>query len=168
MKLLKVLNSSVEEPKGYKTRLTVKAVILDDKKRVLLTDGLLVGGGVEQDEVLEVALKRECIEEAGILVDSFEPLGVVVQYRDALKKRYEIHGFRVRFREKIGEPTTTQEREVGRSLSWFSLPEAETMLKERIEEIERVGNLDSKTDTYQSLLFNTMTSLIFLQEVKLH
>lgn len=166
MQPIKILKSSFEEPSDYKSRLTVKAVVLDGNGSVLLFDNALLGGGVEEGESLEEAIKRECLEEAGILVDSLEPLGIVIQYRDALKKKYEVHGFSARFIEKISEPTTTQESEMKRSTSWLAWSEAEDTLKKNIEEIERVGNQNPTSDKYQAQLFNTMTSLIFLRRVK--
>lgn len=158
--------SSSVAPKGYTDRLTVKAAVLNDDGQVLLFGHFLLGGGVEKDEGLERALKRECLEEAGVLIDHLVPIGIVIQYRDALKKRYEIHGFRAHFVEKISEPTTTDEAEKKRTTVWMTLSEAKENLQKRIEEIEMIGNQDPASDQYQAQLFNTMTSLAFLQEIQ--
>lgn len=163
---LRILASSFEEPKGYTDRLTVKAVVLNEVGRILLFGGSLLGGGVEKDEDLEWALKRECLEEAGVLIDSLKPIGIVIQYRDALKKRYEIHGFLTRFIEKISEPTTASESEKKRTVTWLTLLEAKESLQNKINEIEKIGNQDPASDKYQAELFNTMTSLVFLQEIE--
>ena len=163
---IQILNASSIEPEGYVDRPTVKAVVIDENNRVLLFAGALLGGGVETGEDLPVALARECQEEAGIKIEVLDALGVVIQFRDVLKRRYVIHGFLTRFVERLSKPTTTQESEQKRTVTWYEVAEAEQLLVEEIKAIEEAGNMDVAKDKYQAELFNTKTALIFLQEAK--
>ncbi len=166
MQPISILMTSSEEPNGYENRPTVKAVVIDEDGYTLLFGLSLLGGGVEEGESLEEAIHRECLEEAGILVEIIAPLGEVIQYRDALKKRHEIQGFLVRFLHQQSEPTTTQAREMNRSLTWLTFNEAESMLEKRIAEVEEVRETYSAGDAYQSALYSATTALVFLREAK--
>lgn len=163
---IQILNASSIEPEGYTDRPTVKAVVIDQDNRVLLFSGALLGGGVETGEDLPTALARECLEEAGIEIEVLDALGVVIQFRDAFKKRYVIHGFLARFIAQQGEPTTTQENEQKRTVTWYGVAEAEQLLVDEIIKIEEVGDTNAVEDKYQSELFNTKTALCFLQEAR--
>lgn len=164
MQPLATFCSSANEPVDYVPRPTVKAVVLDESKRVLLFSGSLLGGGVEKGETDEAALHRECLEEAGISIEIVKPLGIVIQFRDVLKKRYEIHGVVARYVAKVSEPTTTSESEKRRIVAWHTLPEAISMLEKSVEEFERANAKETFDDSYQARLYNAKTALIFLQE----
>lgn len=166
MRPTNVLMSFSEEPSDYQNRPTVKAVVIDEDGDTLLFGLSLLGGGVEEGESLEAAIHRECLEEAGILIEILAPLGEVIQYRDALKKRHEIHGFLVRFVRQQSEPTTTQKREMNRSLTWLTFDKAEYMLEKRIAEVEEARETYPAGDAYQSALYSATTALVFLREAK--
>lgn len=164
MKLLKVLSVGKPEPTDYTTRLTAKAVVMDKNGNTALFSGLLLGGGVKEVETIEEALHRECIEEAGITVEILRSLGVVVQYRDKLKKKYEIHGFLARVVGENSTPTTKQSDELGKTTEWLSLDEARIMFEKRISELESLPADRLADDSIQGKLYNTITALIFLNE----
>lgn len=125
--LLKILNANAAEPASYEYRPTVKVVVINDKHEVLLYNNFLMGGGVEDGETIEQAVARECLEEAGAVVRIEKELGTVVQYRDFIKKKYEIFGFLAQL-ESLGKPITTQEDEVGKTVGWKTLDEAKKIL----------------------------------------
>jgi 8-oxo-dGTP pyrophosphatase MutT (NUDIX family) len=59
-------------------------IILDDEGRVLLlkdSDGMLEtpGGGIEHEESIDQAIRRECMEELGVVLKSYDsrPLFVI-------------------------------------------------------------------------------------------
>ncbi len=54
---------------------------------------LLPGGGVEGLESDEEAIMRELQEELGATVKHILPIGVVVQYRTHLGRRYIVRGY---------------------------------------------------------------------------
>ncbi len=167
MNILQVLNDQVAEPTDYTARPTVKAVILNDKNEVLLFGGSLVGGGVEDGETLEQALDRECLEEVGAVIRELKPLGMVIQYRDEWKKRYEIQGYLAKFVETRSAPTTKSESELSRSLSWKTIAEAKQLLRASLEELNAPEERAKQVgDAKQASRFNTQTSLTFLEEAE--
>jgi len=95
MKLLREINdkdagTGAEErfDKPYQLRKAVRAVLLNDKQQVALINvsknkyHKLPGGGVDEGESLEQALKREVMEEVGYEMELKEGIGVIVEYRN--------------------------------------------------------------------------------------
>ncbi len=160
---LRILKSQEEEPTDYATRLTGKVIVLNEAGEVLLFGGLLLGGGIEEHESIEEGVRRECLEEAGVTIGELHPLGQVVQFRDVYKKRYEIHGFFANFVEQVSDPITKSASERQRTKAWTPISEAIQLLQAEIRQIEQTGNQHPETDAYQSALFNTQTTLAFLE-----
>ena len=71
------------------TRLAVRAVISKNHKLYMIQTNLgdvkFVGGGLEKDETHVDALKREALEEAGIIIDISSLLGTTYQLRKDFK-----------------------------------------------------------------------------------
>jgi len=162
-----ILNANISEPTDYEVRKTVKAVVVDEKGNTLTFGPYLLGGGVEEGESDEEAIAREMIEEAGIEVEILRPLGTVVGYRDALKRKYVVNGYLCRYKEKICEPTTTEEGEMNQVLKWHSPSEAIHYIESQLEAEKRAQltqEPDRRKDIGQSLLYNKLTALAFLKE----
>ncbi len=68
-------------------RVSSRAIIINEKKEVLLIhssfydDVTFPGGGVDPGEDLIVALKRECIEEVGAVIDSYKEFYMITEKR---------------------------------------------------------------------------------------
>ena len=163
--ILETFKADIVDAIDYVPRPTVKAVILNEKNEVLLFSNMLIGGGVDEGETLGEALARECLEEAGVVVEMGESLGVVIQYRNALKMRYEIHGFIATFIKAVAMPSTTQEDEVGKSCQWKTLEEAIAYLDEKVKRLEQDTEMDRTGDAYYGKLWNAKTHLLFLRKV---
>jgi len=145
----------------YKDRLTVKALILNDKNKVLIiNNGLLPGGGVEDDEDNITALRRESIEELGIAISEIKEIGIVIQYRDLINKKYIIHGYTARFVDNLGKTNPQNQGEAEFTYAWYSVDDAIDLVNSSIKQMEDMGAaLDGAR---QGKLFNRMTTLELL------
>ena len=166
MNIIKIIKATEEEPQGYTMRPTAKGVIFNAVGEVAIYDGLLPGGGVENNETFEEALKRECIEEIGHAIENINELGTVIQYRDLSKRKYEVHGYMA---DVVGDavvPTTTQESEIGRTFTWVTLDEAIHTLEQEIGDLQKADQTLYPGDTYQAKLYNRQTAVFLLRETK--
>ena len=75
-----------EDIDKFEVRRAARAVVFDSDKNVgILYVGKynyhkLPGGGLEGNEVIEEALKRECLEEIGCSIKMFGELGEIIEY----------------------------------------------------------------------------------------
>jgi len=145
------IDASVE----YMDRLTVKVVIVDDNKVLILNKGLLPGGGVDENESDQVAIVRELNEELGATVRDVKEIGTVVQYRNFLSKRYVINGY-VATLDSIGGSTNPQDKGEARFVqTWLSVKDALAFVSQSIRALEAEPAND---DAYQGRLYNLMTT----------
>jgi len=93
MKNLKIIKdvdigSTFSEPEKYKERKAARAIVFDSEGKVALVYSeknqyyKLPGGGVEEGEDFETAVRRELIEEIGCTVTNIKELGIVEEYRN--------------------------------------------------------------------------------------
>jgi len=152
-----VHNPSIE----YKDRMTVKALIQNDKDEVLIiNDGLLPGGGVEENEAYLDALHRETMEELGINIGDTNELGAVVQFRDFIKRKYIINGYTADYLNNSGIPSPQDEREASFVYNWYTIPDAMQLVDSSISHMyENAVELDGAN---QGKLFNLKTTRAFL------
>jgi len=145
----------------YIDRPTVKVLIFNDRAKVLIiNNGLLPGGGVEDGEEYLDALHRETMEELGINIADVKEVGVVVQYRDFLKKKYVINGYTARYLNSLGDTLPQDEGESQFTYGWHEIHDAMELLDESISRIENSPvRLD---DSYQGKLFNLKTTRLLL------
>jgi 8-oxo-dGTP pyrophosphatase MutT (NUDIX family) len=140
MKLLKVIGEK-DEQRIYRTRKAARAVVFDDDGNVALLyvskHGYykLPGGGVEEGEDFEGALKRECEEEIGCSVEIIKPIGKIIEYRhfpDGANEDQESYYYVARVVGPKGMPHFEQgEIDKGYQQKWATETEAITLLRER-------------------------------------
>lgn len=95
----------------YPERIGAYGIVIRDGK-VLIEIGklgyFLPGGGIDDGETVEEALRREFVEETGYQLTSWKPLAHSVEYRNGPEEGYRqkkvCHFFLVELGEK-GEPT---------------------------------------------------------------
>ena len=166
MHLLQTINENDFEPTDYIERKTVRALILDDiGTKVLCFGWNLPGGGVEEGETDEEALKREAIEEAGARIEIIKPLGKVIAYRDFTKKKYVIHGYLCKQIGKLENRTTIDPREVDVEVAWVSIVEAIKNVEREIASIANAYESQGKDEILQAKMNNRKTALAFLKEI---
>lgn len=153
-----IFENSIQEPKFYFSRPTVKGIIIDDQGDIALLHArghyLFPGGGVEKGETLGGAFIRECKEEIGCDVFVIDYLGRYDEYRAVPAKRYEIIFFIARVMGEKGIPTTKDTGEQTVELVWEK--------KERVLELltSQLAILDEEEYPLQ---FNARTHLIAFQ-----
>jgi hypothetical protein len=104
------------------------------------------------------------MEEAGVRVEVLKPLGEVVAYRDAIKKKYVVHGYLCKQVGDFEKPTTISDDEQGIETIWISITDAISQLEREISELEKQETFDDD-DLYHGRIYNRKISLHFLKTV---
>lgn len=144
----------------YTDRPTVKVIIENDNKVLILNEGLLPGGGIDPGESDQDAITRELQEELGITVKDIQEIGTVVQYRNLLEKKYLINGYIAGFETTGGLTNPQDEGEAHFTIQWLTVEDALTFVAESIEEAKLKPMHD---DANEGKLYNLMTTLELLK-----
>lgn len=148
----------------YINRPTVKVLILNDKNEVLIiNNGLLPGGGIEDGEDDITALRREIIEEVGMTVSDVAERDTIIQYRNYLNKKYIIHGYTARYVDSLADTSPQDDGEAQFTYGWYNLEDAKKLLDESIRKTEVTGQVSN--DTAQGKLFNLKTTKMLLDSL---
>jgi len=139
MKFIKTIQFKdlrIEDTDKFEVRLAARAVVFDNDKNIgILYVGKynyhkLPGGGLEGDEAIEEALKRECLEEIGCSTEIFGELGEIIEYRDKWSLKQHSYCYLANVVGKKGSPDFTQkEIDNGFEIKWVSLEEAVKLLE---------------------------------------
>ena len=82
------IGSNTQAPEVYKERKASRAIVYDTDKNVALLHASkksyhkLPGGGIEEEEDIHEALRRETLEEIGCDVTNIRNLGIIEEYRN--------------------------------------------------------------------------------------
>ncbi len=138
MKFLALINPeniSEEEAAKFDTREAARAVVYDKSGNVGILNvskhhyHKLPGGGVEDGESIEGALKRECFEELGCDAEVTGEIGSVVEYRGKFNLKQTSFCFFAKVKGEKGTPSfTEEEREDGFEVQWLPLREMTSLL----------------------------------------
>jgi len=115
----------------YRVRRAVRAIIFDEEGNTVLSHVAkgdywkIPGGGIEEGESIEEALEREAMEEAGVEIEIGDPIGVIIEYRDAWEQLQISYCYHARV---VGEKKVPEydegEREKRFSSHWMPYQEA--------------------------------------------
>ena len=153
-----IKNTSIK----YTDRPTVKVIIRNEDKILILNNGLLPGGGVDSGESETVAIERELLEELGAIVSNVEPIATVIQYRDFLEKRYIVNGFTADLSSMDTATSPQDEGESNFTYEWYDKNAAIELVKRSISSYDSMAIRD---DSQQGKLFNLKTTLEFLRRI---
>lgn len=137
MKLIGSYQDDQYEFKGVaKVRKIVRAVVIDENKRIALTKinntdkfGLrdyyeLPGGGVQQGESLLRALNREMEEEIGCQIHHVSAIGKVVDYYNLIYRENHNYFYLARVKERVPSRLEPEEIERIEAIVWVPITEA--------------------------------------------
>lgn len=110
----------------YELRKSARAIVLNGKGEMATqylktyTYHKLPGGGVDQGETIEQALKREVLEEVGCDCEITRELGIIIEYRNKYKLLHISYGFAAKVVGELGTPTLEEgEIEEGQETLWL-------------------------------------------------
>ena len=97
-------------------------------------------------------------------LEIIKPIGEVVAYRDALKKKYVVHGYLCKHVGDPQKPTTTDPEEQATKTEWVEISTAVKRFQNQIDLLMRDVTLPITDDSLQSRIHNYTTSLTILKE----
>lgn len=152
----------IDESIKYTDRPTVKVIIKRDDAVLLLNNGLLPGGGVDENESDKAAITREIQEELGVIVRDVEEIGSVIQYRNFLNKRYVINGYVAKLASAGGSTNPQDEGEAQFTQTWLTVNDALDFVSHSIA-IAKAKPMDD--DANQGKLYNLMATYELLKQL---
>lgn len=131
-----ITNKENYEEISYKIRKASRAVVFNEENKIAILNvsndnyHKLPGGGIERDEDIITALRRELIEEVGAEVDVLNELGMIIEYRDNFKQLQISYCYLCKVVGEYQETSfTEEEKDNGFILEWVSLNEAISILE---------------------------------------
>ena len=137
IKLINLENVSESQANKYKIRNAARAIVFDENKLVALLHATknyyykLPGGGIEDGEDNEIALRRECKEEIGCDIEIIRELGFTLEYRKKYNLKQTSYCYIAKVVGEKRQPNLTEsEIDEGFTTVWLSLEDAIKKIQE--------------------------------------
>lgn len=114
-------------------RVSSRAIFVNEKKEVMLIhsafydDVTFPGGGVDNGEDLIAALKRECLEEVGAVIDTYSEFCMITEKRAPSKMEANVftsYYFLCTFTDMVENSLLDYEKALGYSTVWMNIEDA--------------------------------------------
>ena len=137
---------------SYKVRKAARTILFDELGKIAILyvskDNYhkLPGGGIEAEENIIEALKREAIEEVGTDIEVLGEIGTIIEYRDEFEQIQISYCYYSKVIGEIRPPSYTEEEvNCGFQLRWVDAKEAFELL-EKDEPYNYVGKFIRERD----------------------
>lgn len=152
------------EPKEYRERKTVKAVVENGLEEIAFVTNpihgfyLLPGGGAESGDLIE-EIKRECDEEINWEIGEVKEVAIIEEYRNRKGLYSETCCFSAKTIKELPEDTRTEEeRDTQLEVRWLNKKEA---LAKLLSQVETLKNGEVK---FYNTGFDILRDYLFLQK----
>ena len=115
----------------YKVRKAARTILVNDKDQIAILNVTnlgfhkICGGGIEFDEDIETALRREVSEETGAEIEIIDELGLTIEWKNTYKAQQISYCYISKVKGEPGNPQfTDSEKSDGFVLEWHTLEEA--------------------------------------------
>lgn len=135
----------------FDEREAARAVMFKDDKIALIYVSKnkyhkLPGGGIEEDENIQMALEREILEETGCEIEVISEIGKSIENKYQQKKHQISFCFIAKVKSIVSNPSFTEkEKSDGFELMWVTLGEAIKLL-ENDSPLDYMGNFIRQRD----------------------
>lgn len=124
-----IIEAGLENKIPTATRYTVRAIIIKDRQLMMtyskkFDDYMTPGGGVEENEDFVEALKRELVEEVGVVADTIKPIGYIEELRSGQKDSIlyqKSHYFEVTIQSMVDTKPEAYEIRFGMTPCWVNI-----------------------------------------------
>lgn len=137
---------------SYKVRKAARTILFDESGKIALLyvskDNYhkLPGGGVEHQENIIEALRREAAEEVGTDIEVLGEVGAIIEYRDEFEQLQISYCYYSKVKGEMGKTSYTEEEiNSGFKLKWINVEEAMDFL-EKDEPYNYVGRFIKERD----------------------
>ena len=152
-----IVSKTIENQTVEKYRLASRGIIYKDGKILMIyakfyNDYTFPGGGVEEGEDEIKALKRECIEEAGVVIKNVRPFYKTLEKRDIDSDTilwHESHYYLCEIEKYCDTHLEDYEVELGYTPVWIDVIDA---IKFNLEKMEQLKETDYKGVLERELL----------------
>lgn len=166
-----IIEPGLESVNPTDTRFTVRALIIDQNKLFMsyskkFDDYMTPGGGVEQNEDFITALKRELLEEMGVVAKTFLPIGYIEEIRSTNQGQVlyqKSHYYEVSIDYITNNKPEAYELRFGMTPVWVDIDE---IIRRNEYQIQTRTKIDGLEIHPYSTLIRENTVLKYIKEVK--